>query len=310
MKILLILLLGLISTNCLAEVTKESFQNFLKDYFSSKEKTIWQEVIYALEKDYDDDLIIYSLNKFGLQSPVYLSRKLSGHTSIDFKDRRIHWDNYTEDKSPVDVKNILITCVRKKRLHLFEELLYYFSSKYKDAISEYRFEYYTNAYNYIPVYERRISNIIIRETSNYMDYLMMLVNYFNINVYTISIFNFSDYPTNVYPIELAFEKLDSELIKYLFDNGSRDDVTIKGRSLFFWSILHNRADIAEILLEKHPGNATSFLFDAITLKNKDAIILCLNYGADPLKPLELAFEINDPEIIDILMAVVYSKERA
>ena len=139
---------------------------------------------------------------------------------------------------------------------------------------------------------------------------MMLVNYFNINVYTISIFNFSDYPTNVYPIELAFEKLDSELIKYLFDNGSRDDVTIKGRSLFFWSILHNRADIAEILLEKHPGNATSFLFDAITLKNKDAIILCLNYGADPLKPLELAFEINDPEIIDILMAVVYSKERA
>jgi hypothetical protein len=208
----MILFFILISANCFAAVTKESFQNFLNDYYSSKEKAIWQEVVYALEQDYDDDLIIYSIKRFGLQSPVYLSRKLSQNTSIDFKDRRIYWNNYTEDKSPVDVKSVLITCVRKKRLHLFEELLCYFSNNYKNVISEYRFEYdYKNKKVYDnPVYERQISNIIIIEIDGLADYLTVLINYFNTNVYATSIFNFPDRPSNVYPIELAFEKLDLE----------------------------------------------------------------------------------------------------
>lgn len=316
MKILTLFFI-LISANCFSSLTRESFQDFLKDYYSSNERTLWPEVIYALEKDYEDDLIIYCLDKFGLQDPIYISRQLSRHSSIEFEKKRIHWDNYTEDKSPVDVKNILITCARKKRLHLFEVLLCHFSNKYKKSISEYRFEYYRAGYNYLPVYERQISNIIINEIDNYMEYLKILIRYYNINIYTISIFNFSD-GSNIYPIELAFEKLDSELIQFLLDNGSRYDVNIKGRSLFFWSIQNNRADLAEILLMKNSGNATPYLIDAITLKNKNGVILCLNYGADPsasisrgngiITPLEIAFEFNDPEIIDILMTVIYTKE--
>lgn len=315
---ILFCLFVLISTSCFAVVTQESFQFFLKDYFSSNERTFWPETIYALEKDYDDDMIIFCLDKFGLKSPIYLSRNATG----DFVKKLVGWGN---NKTPIDVKNLLIECVKKKRLSLLKVLLPYFSENDIRYISEYRLSYdpqYKPKGGYTDTkieYERQVLNIVIREVEDCLEYVELFLQY---GVYV----NSQDFPERNTPLSEAFAKLNKPLIKFLLDNKANPNVPFASNlhvvywefhplNLLHWTIEQNRLDLAEMLLEKGTCiDADAKLSFAISIRNVNAVILLLNFGADPLNkrgiktPLELAFEVNDPEIIDILIAVIYSKE--
>ena len=92
------------------------------------------------------------------------------------------------------------------------------------------------------------------------------------------------------------------------------------------AIGNERLDIAELLLENNADSSDGSLHYAVQDGNIDAVILLLNYGADPLQkshgrnPLQnsywtegkSAFDIairdNDIEILDILSAVIFSDE--
>jgi len=118
MKFILFVVLSLFSFSCYSVEQKQSVQSFLKDYYSSNERNLWPETIYAIEKNYDYELIVYCLNKFGLQSPLYLSRD----ASVNLYLKNINW-NDGKDKTPVDIKNALITSFRNDRLNVFELLM-------------------------------------------------------------------------------------------------------------------------------------------------------------------------------------------
>ena len=65
MKKNLICLWLLIQQSCLGALNPIEFQLFITEYSNSAEKKLmkWSEVVYGIEKDYDDELVIFILKK-------------------------------------------------------------------------------------------------------------------------------------------------------------------------------------------------------------------------------------------------------
>ena len=98
-------------------------------------------------------------------------------------------------------------------------------------------------------------------------------------------------------------------LSILYDTGELDQLTNNNRTPLQAAILKNKLDVVEFLLEKKVDPNTGLQI-AVETCNKEALILLLNYGADPYyingfiikKTMELGFN----ELVDILTAVYFS----
>ena len=75
MKIFFTCLCTLIHMACFGAINPAEFQKFIKEYSNSYEKNSlgWSEIVYAIEKDYNDDMIIFCNSKFRIYETIYKS---------------------------------------------------------------------------------------------------------------------------------------------------------------------------------------------------------------------------------------------
>jgi ankyrin repeat protein len=229
----------------------------------------------------------------------------SRNVKMDFYNKKIlSWGN---SKNDIDVYNIFITCIRKNRYDLLKILLMYFPD-HRYSIFEYRISYkpryvQSKYYETSIAYERNVLNIIIQEKDN-------LYNYLDLFIYHNTDINSTDMPGSVTPLNLACIKQEVDLVTYLIEKGARPT-----SYHLRWAFENNFLHLSELILNKANYLINSSeLEHAIFIKNKDAVRLLLNKGADPLPttvnktPLDVALEVNDLEIIDILMEAIHSKK--
>jgi len=259
-------------------VEKKCFDSFLVDYSKSQEKNIgWSAVAYAIEKLYDDKLVLFLIKTYGVGELEYASRIKS-------------WQKNPND---IECKNILITCVRKDRLLLFKEIL---SSKPNidvNQILEYTMRFApTLPANPYPVEHRvkvsRILQIIIRESQNAFDYLELLFNKAaNANFPEHYCTSANTNPFNSYCLCEAIKIGSLELVKYLLRKGALPN-TVGSRSdqpsAFQLAVSTNRLDIAETLIqEMRNTDKLKYLYIAIKENDLEVAKLLLKYGTNPFE---------------------------
>jgi ankyrin repeat protein len=300
----ILLLFVLFFMPCFAAVTPGDFQKFLQDYSSSAERAYWSETVYAIEKNYSDEMVVFCLKKIGVDDPVYTSKLIN--TS-------------PRDGEETEYKNILITCIRKNKPEILDQILS-LKPYWKVNVSEHFKHYYSN-YGLQKIKERKILNVAIEDSENSVEFLKILFKY------GVDVNNSENYITHPYyynyqkgedhirsPLISAVIKGKLEDVKLLLTMGAYSNISVPQRdSPLYLAISNDHLDIAETLLENNAHTFDGSLHYAVTFGKKDAVILLLNYGADPLlryqnkTAIEIATQFNNLEIIDILMAVIFNK---
>lgn len=280
--------------------------------------------MYAIENDYPDDIVMFCLNKFGLTTPLYSSEgalRLNNHMPNMDWVKQIDWSK-RGSKQPVNVKNILFTATKKKRLNVLKELFLYLQKKDVQFISEFQISWDRNgpagayspesALNSKVTFEANAIIFAIRELDDPLEYIQLFLQF---SENPIVMANITDIPSKTTPLMESFKRGDVNIIKLLLDYGANPAYN----SLLTWSILHDRLDYVEILLENNKSSIDSVegLYEAIKQKNKSAILLLIHHGVNPLgyypsiaqkysnkSLLEVAFDVGDSEIIDILLNAI------
>ena len=77
------------------------------------------------------------------------------------------------------------------------------------------------------------------------------------------------------------------------------------------AIFKNKLDVLEFLLERGVNPDTGLYMAVVTCRNIEALILLLNFGADPYaynsSILKEAIELEDIEVVDILTGICQAK---
>ena len=93
MKKILLCFYFFVQSSCFASVIPSEFQQFIKEYSNSNEKFLnWPETVYAIEKDFSDEIVIFCINKIGLGSLTYSSRQEEWQNDkSDIEYKKIFW---------------------------------------------------------------------------------------------------------------------------------------------------------------------------------------------------------------------------
>src|SRR6185295_6009449 len=160
MKNIFIFLFIFISSNCFGDLNPTEFQQFYKEYTNSQEKQTlgWSEIVFALEKNYNDDIIIFCQNKFGLYDLTYKSKIIKKNSNVEAEE----------------FKNIIITCIVKNRPETLKYILEKTTPIQINA-SEYT-KKNTHPVN-AKVKERKILHIAIEDSDNSLNFLQILCGY-------------------------------------------------------------------------------------------------------------------------------------
>lgn len=271
-------------------LTPSDMQKFIKEYSASPEKHIgWSKIIYAIEKDFDDDLARFYIEKEGFVNPIYKRQK-----------------NWRQDNSPIQQNNVLITCLRKNKLELIHAIL---QSKNPPMIDAKECWFAKDMYSRTEeIKERRILNIAIEECTNSLELVQTLLDYGadlnSVETYKSDPYGCGNSKSINYsrtPLEAAIIVKKYDIAKYLVERGA----TFNGKLPLI--ITYGDLDLLEFFLQigasPYEGLETS-----VRLRDKEALILLLNYGANPLSVIDLAVQIDDQEIIDILMEAIFKDQ--
>ena len=313
MKKTLICLWLLIQQSCFGALNPIEFQLFITEYSNSAEKKLmkWSEVVYGIEKDYDDELVIFILKKIGLGNPVYPSR--------------LEETNY--DMSDINYKSILATCIRKNRPKILESIL---NTKGPLNINygEHNFHYFSRYRNHwYKIQERNLLNIAIEESDNSLTFLKILCEH-GADVNCIE--HYSADPTGLQkedhfrtPLISAVMKGKLGDVNFLLTCGANaNPLNIYPLDTPLHIAINNeKLDIAKALLTNKASALDGSLHYAVHNRKKNAVILLMNFGADPLQKFpgndgwltdktafEIALQSQDPEIINILTSAVFNKK--
>lgn len=173
--------------------------------------------------------------------------------------------------------NLHCLCVRKNKFEILEAIL----SKYHHIPDGTEF-YTTQKTGGLRLKERRILNIAIEDRSNSLEWVKLLI----------------DYGANIHLCE-----------DYRTGNGLGD--LHYYRTPLAAAVFANKLDVAEFLLERK-ANPSDALITAVTSRNAPALVLLLNYGADPYHGngwiLNEAIKLGYDEMVDILIDAYFSKQ--
>ncbi len=252
----------------------------------------WSKAIYAIERDLDEIALFY------------IAREDIGSLDYDSRSR-----DFRDDKTPLYKQNILITCIRKNKIDLFNAIL---NSKFNltnlDATEYWIIWRYQPLNMQVRIKEKRILNILIEEYENCFDLVKTLIDY-GISLDTPEIYCVEEIitpdwmPVPIYtrtPLSAAIQSKKYDIAKYLVERGANFNEILPE------AILYGNLDLIEFFLLRglspYEGMQT-----AIYMNNKAAVILLLNFVADPLSFLDLAIQRGNQEIIDIIMNVIFNE---
>ena len=166
--------------------------------------------------------------------------------------------------------NIFCRCVMKNKLDLLKEICRIYPDVKLDGSEYFRYQ------DGLRYQERRILNMAIEERENSLEWVKLIAH-------------FGGY-------------LHSVERYYLYNQGGRGTHV---RTPIEAAILLNKLDVVEYLLEKNIPPSTGLL-TAVKCRNKEAVILLLNYGVDPYPALYEAIQLGYDEIADLLSDVYFS----
>ncbi len=306
-------------------VEKEYFDEFLINYSQSEEKKFgWSETAYAIEKLYNEKLVLFLIEKFGTGDLVYLSGE---------KDWR-------KNKADITCKNILITCIRQDRLLLFKTILSALPDLSVNNISEYVLRHSSNrSIREVKLAETRILQIIVRESKNALEYLKPLFDRgADVNLVELYSKNENIPGSPSYTLCEAVNTGNLDLINYLLQksqkrpNPWRKGIFGKHASPLELAFVNKRLDIAETLLayvnkfdipentnhQLHALEKTIHLHWAVSNNDFEAAKLLIKYGADPIAkamcyggiktPYEMALLGGRIAILDLFSSVVFGQK--
>jgi ankyrin repeat protein len=278
MRWLILLSCLVFKTSCFC-ITPSALQQFIQEYNSSPERQYrWSKAIYAIEKG-NDDIALFYIEKEGIGDVIYNSGNTSDHNN----------------RNSIHQRNVLITCVRQNKFEIIHAILQSKSPPKIDAVEYWLVFDRPTDNRRRPTKEKRILNIAIEECSNSLEAVKMLLDYgADINLR-------ESHGHGRTPLETAISTKKYDIAKYLVEKGA-----------VFTGILpaviqYGDLDLLEFFLQrKIPPNEG--LESAVRWRNKEALILLLDYDANPLWMLDLAVQLGDQEIIDILMNAIFKNQ--
>ena len=289
-----------LKSNTSTNIDQDKVVNFIKAYSQSEEKKQgWSETAYAIEKDYDNDVVLFCIQKLGVQNPIYTVKYPNPQVA---PDGRIF-------------KHVLITCMRKNRLDIFAVLI---DKVNPNEAREYarRDALYRGCSQFDDANERRILNIAIEEIDNGIDFLKILISR-GINV------NQEEYYKEILPnnrelkdvyrrtaLITAILKEKVKEIELLLNanadvnkqgNGSMASYPGYGNRPVDHSIRIRRVDILALLINKGAILDESCLISAIYQRSVEALRLLFKSGVQATSlTLQSAIQSESKELVDLV----------
>jgi hypothetical protein len=191
---------------CYGKVAQASLDAFIRDYVESNEKKEfdWPEVTYALEKDYDDDIVLFCLENFNSSLDQHYQKEIGDFWS----DKYFH--------------HLAVTSLRKNRLVIFNALVVKMGDDHTLITKAYEVEQLWDVkYHPGAILKSKaipILNIVIEECDNSLELVDLLID-LGVDINQIV---FENLITKSTTLVSAINKQKLDVVGFLIEKGAND----------------------------------------------------------------------------------------